>query len=262
MHQQEQPSFLLSAPTSTGHPWLASHLLRRQVVNVSTLEEVGRVADVIFDPQRSLVTGLSVRYDAQPQGFLANVRRTVGLSRDTGVVGMEHIVALNGDVVMVSADPARPAAALDRMSHLKEVCELAILTSYGTCLGALADVLLDTHGSAIAGYVVTPTALAESILPPLEDLERPPLSLTPRMTTAAENGHTEDADADADEEPETPSAPASRLRVIPASSQIHFGDSLILLVAEVEPLERNVVVVTRQVDGRATQSGVTGYQRG
>ena len=260
MHQQEQPSFLLSAPTSTERPWLASHLLRRQVVNVSTLEEVGRVADVIFDPQRSLVTGLSVRYDAQPQGFLANVRRTVGLSRDTGVVAMEHIVALNGDVVMVSANPARPAAALalDHMSHLKEVCELAILTSYGTCLGALADVLLDTRGSAIAGYVVTPTALAESILPPLEDLERPPLSLTPRVAARADDNH----DDHASEAPEASRPPASRLRVIPASSQIHFGDSLILLVAEVEPLEGNVIVVTRQADGRAASSGATGYQRG
>lgn len=248
--RQEQPSSLLSAPTSAGHPWLASQLLHRQVVNVTTLEEVGRVADVIFDPQHCLVTGLSVRFDTEPQGFLAGVRRTLGLSRETGVVGREHIVSLSGDVVMVSANPTRPPASLERMSHLKEVCELAILTTYGTCLGALADVLLDVRGGSVSGYVVTPSALAESILPPLEDMERQPLSFTPRIPAAADDGHDNNVTA----APQTPTAPASRLRVIPASSQIHFGDSLILLIAEVEPLERSVVVVTRQTAERPTTS--------
>lgn len=257
MRQQEQPPFVLSAPASTERPWLASRLLRRQVVNVSTLEEVGRVGDVIFDPQHELVTGLSVQFDSQPQGFLANARRALGLSRETGVVGREHIVSLSGDVVMVSANPSRPSASLAHMSHLKEVCELAILTTYGTCLGALADVLLDARGSAIAGYVVTPTPLAESILPPLEELERQPLSFTPRIAAPAEDGPGVDTNA----APETLTPSASHLRVIPASSQVHFGDSLILLIAEVEPLERSVVVVTRPAGERSASSGGAGYQR-
>jgi hypothetical protein len=42
------------------------------------------------------------------------------------------------------------------------------------------------------------------------------------------------------------------LRIIPASSRVRFGDSLILFVAEVEPLEPQVVVIAP----RAEEPGV------
>lgn len=243
MEQQEQPPSVMTAPARAGRSWLASCLLQRQVVNVSTLEPLGRVVDVIFDPERAQVVGISVQAQTAPQGFVSAIGRALGRRNDIGLIAIEHIVALNGDVVMVDVDPKRNASApaFEGMSRLNEVCELVILTTYGMSLGSLADLLLDYRGSGVVGYVVKPTELAESLLPPLEDLEQPePYS-----------AHVVDAT------PPAPNLPAARLRVIPATSRVRFGDSLILLVTEVEPLQRKVVVITPQAGDRTEPRSVS-----
>ncbi|HEY7850269.1 MAG TPA: hypothetical protein VIC27_09415 [Ktedonobacterales bacterium] len=243
MEQQVQPSSLASASERSERPWLASCLLRRQIVNVTTLEQVGRVSDVIFDSARSQLVGVRVQPSAPPQGLAASVGRAFGRNRGAVAIALDHIIALNGDVVMVDADPARLASvrSLTNMSHLNEVCELAILTTFGMCLGALADVLVDARGLAILGYVVKPTEVAEQFLSPLESFQRPEIELL-------------DADMDAHTTETLPAVipPSSHLRIIPASSRVRFGDSLILFVAEVEPLEPQVVVIAP----RAEEPGV------
>ncbi|HEX8996134.1 MAG TPA: hypothetical protein VF812_08890 [Ktedonobacterales bacterium] len=234
MEQQVRPSTATAVTGSSraGHPWLASSLLQRQVVNVTTLEPIGRISDVYFDPQRSQIVGVSVQAQTAPGGFVSAISRALGRGAGVSQIALEHVVSLNGDVVMVDADPARSLPAFQGMSQLNEVCELVILTTYGMSLGSLADLLLDVRGTTVMGYVVKPTELATSILPSLEDLEQP----GQRAAAAPETAET----------PSAQSLPSPRLRVIPAESRVRFGDSLILYVAEVEPLERKVVVITPQ----------------
>ncbi len=241
MELQWQPSSRTTAPSRAEHPWLASRLLNRQIVSVARLDQVGRVADVIFDSSRSLLVGVTAQMSEPSQRFAARVGRMFGLNRTTGDIALEHIVALNGDVVMVDADPARSSSShyLARMSHLNEVCELAILTTYGMCLGSLADVLLDERGADILGYVVKPTEVGESLLPTLENVQLPIID----SDESAEPHEVAPGSASAD------APPSTRLRVLPASSRVHFGDSLVLYVAEVEPLIPQTVVVSPQTEG-------------
>lgn len=235
--QPPQSLTLLPAPPPSGQPWLASRLLRRQVVNVSTIEPLGRVADVLFDPINGQLAGVIVHREPAPRGVGAAIGRIFGRQGDSGVVSLEHVMSLNGDVVTVNADPARlnMASNAEAILSLNDVCELVILTTYGMSLGSLTDMLLDHSGSTIIGYVVKPSELAQSSLPRLADLAE------------FDDSGAEDPDV-VDAAPQTLALPAPHLRVIPASSRVHFGESLIMLVSEVEPLQRRVVVVSKPLD--------------
>ena len=89
MELQWQPSSHTSAPSRGERPWLASRLLNRQIVSVVKLEQVGRVADVIFDPSRSQLVGVSAQMSEPSQGFAAGVSRILRLNRTTGDIGLE-----------------------------------------------------------------------------------------------------------------------------------------------------------------------------
>ena len=234
MDMQWQPSSRPTAPSRSEHPWLASRLLNRQIVSVTRLEQVGRVADVIFDSARSQLVGITSQMSEPSRRLTASIGRVFGRDHTAGDIALEHIIALNGDVVMVDVDPMRASSShyLARMSHLNVVCELAILTTYGMCLGSLADILLDERGADILGYVVTPTEAGESLLPTLGNVSLPVLD------TAERGSHEAPPGSASDDAP-----PSARLRVIPASSRVRFGDSLILYVAEVEPLMPQTVVI-------------------
>lgn len=237
MEKQEQRTSLLTAPSKVGRPWLASCLLQRQVVNVSNLEPVGRVADVVFDPQTARLAGIIIQLQNAPRGMRASITRNLGRRADIGVIALEHIVALNGDVVMVDTDPTLGSGAqlFEGAFRLTEVCELVILTTYGKSLGSLADLLLDHPGSGVSGYVVKPTELAQSVLPRLDDLVD-----AETVVELNEHGFAAEDDEDA------PRLAGANYRVIPAGSRIRFGDSLILLFSEVEPLQPKMVIVSPQ----------------
>ncbi len=227
MEPVESETSLVSTPIS-GQTWLASRLLHRQVVNATTLEPVGRVSDVAFDPETCRVTALCVQTMQDVDGLATAIRRRFGRLRAIAAVGIEHIVALNGDVVVVDSDPVRPASlrSMEHAARLCEVCELTILTLHGMCLGSLADLLLDSRGIVVTGYVVNPAKQAEDLLLPLEEFEQAgPL----HMDSASES-----------------ETPAANLRIIPASPRVRIGESLILVVEEVEPLRQDPVVITSQ----------------
>ena len=226
--------------------WLASRLLRRQVVDVSSVESVGRVADVIFDPRTCQVMALIVESSApaQGQGFAAMVSRTLTRRRDVATIGLDHVIALDGDVVMVNADPFRLTVPheLERMPRLKDSCELAVLTMRGVCLGSLADVLVDQRGVNVLAYVVSPTRQGERMLPPM-----------PMLSSLDGPLVIDESQPDVDPPDSSPAAdePPARLRMISASSNVHISESLILLVTEVEPLREEIVIITRQPEERA-----------
>lgn len=251
--QSAQPP--LTALASTGQEWLASRLLHRQVVNASTLAPVGRVSDVVFNPESRQVTALIVRATATSDGLLEAARRAVGRQRAVGAIGIDHIIALNGDVVIADSDPAPPAVrhaahpahAAERgpegEAHLCDVCELTIITLHGICLGVLADVLLDERGTLVTGYVVNPTRYAETTLLPLGELE-------PSEPPQTETGTEVEAETATDGSAAAPASESSdarpRLRVIPATPRVRIGESLILVLDGVEPLHQEVVTVKSQ----------------
>ena len=261
MDTPEAPQTALAAPTSSRPVWLASRLLDRQVVNTSTLEPVGRVSDVVFDPHSRQVTTLIVRTTEASGGLLAAVRRigrAFGQHGTIGAIALDHVIALDGDVVMVDGDPVSvtsapphaPTHAADRqVCWLCEVCELTIVTLHGMCLGVLADLLLDERGTRVTGYVVTPTRYGESVLPPLEEFvhaESPQTAhgaITPAVSAmTAPTGTTAESAP-----PDAPDAQNVHVSVIPASPRVRIGDSLILVVEEVEPLRQEAVIITNQL---------------
>jgi sporulation protein YlmC with PRC-barrel domain len=250
--QAPQTSPAPAPASSGGRPWLASRLLQRQVVNASTVELVGRVADVAFDPERCQVTRLIVHPTHSGSELVETVRRAVGADRTSGSVGLDHIIALNGDMVTVDSDLVFSALSspMGRVARLCSVRDLAIITLHGICLGSLADILLDSRGSVVTGYVVNPTKQAESLLRPFEELEQPsPLHIEKGADTAEASPASEPS--------------AAHLRIIPASPRVRIGKALILLVEEVEPLQQGTVVISHQAGARAarhngTQSRWTG----
>lgn len=223
----------VSPAPATGQPWLASRLLHRQVVNASTIEPLGRVTDVLFDPKRCRLAALSVRADPSQLDLQATIRRVLGRRRATLSIALESFISLNGDVVIVDLDHAHPAQAQrsERAFRLTDVCGLTILTLHGLCLGTLTDILLEDRGGTIAGYVIRPTRQAEHLFTAFEEPEPP----APHPMAAAADAASA---ASPDEEP-----PAINLRIIPASPRVRFGDSLILLFEDVEPLVTEPVVI-------------------
>ena len=243
-----------SPESSSGEqPWLASYLLQRQVVNASTLEPVGRVADVAFDTESSRVTALIIRADPVEGGRGAAVRRVFGRRRTVASVGIDHIVALSGDVVTIDSNPISTVFSavtqrLGRSSRLCEVCELTIITLSGMCLGSLADLLLDGRGSTIIGYVINPTKQAELSLPLLEELEQ---SLPLPVESDADAGAADGAESSSADVPSE--ASVAHLRVIPASPRVRIGKSLILVIEDIEPLRQETVVIASQSGEHSTR---------
>lgn len=236
-----EPQRSLAAPASNGQPWLASRLLHRQVVNASTLEPVGRVSDVVFNPKTCQVTALVVRSTTVGGGPLAAVRRVIGQLHTAGAIGIDHVVALNGDVIVVESDPVAstvhraPQQASERDACLLcEVCELTIITLHGMCLGELADLVLDQSGTLVTGYVVTPTRYAESVLLPLEEV------------ALAEPSQTEQGASAAVASPASESSSGPHVLVIPASPRVRIGESLIVVLEGVEPLRQDAVIISNQ----------------
>jgi sporulation protein YlmC with PRC-barrel domain len=196
--------------------WLASHLLRRQVVDVDSVAPAGRVVDLIFDPDTFLVMGLII--ESSERGRVSALGRLFKRRNSVAYVGLDHVIAMDGDVVTLNTNPFNLAQSRDmeRLPRLNATCEMAILTTRGTCLGTLADLLLDDRGTVISGYVVSPTAAGEETLPAFTDL------------SIVQPGGTD-----------------RRMRIIPADSPLRIGESLIMLLGEVAPL-REFVVVTPQ----------------
>lgn len=244
--------------------WLASWLLNRQVVNAATLEPAGRVNDVVFDPMTRQLVALNVQPSLQLEaGTLARIRRVLNRSGEARYVTLNHILSLNGDIVVVDAAPGRAASQrVARMPHLCQVCELAIITLHGICLGSLADVLVDAKGSEIAGYVVNPTKQAEALMLSIDQVQlAPEMRLTSQPQSPQEAADTDlDMSDGAGVKPSaTNTAPEkdpslSHLRVIPATPRIRIGDALIMVYEDVEPLYREAVVITSQPE--SSESGV------
>ncbi|HEX8731043.1 MAG TPA: hypothetical protein VF725_03185 [Ktedonobacterales bacterium] len=226
-------------------PWLASYLLDRQVVNSETLAPLGRVSDVALDPARGQIEGLTIRLGDDPRGLAALRRGAPHRRKRDGYVAADHIVALDGDVVLVDADPvhqSHDANPLAGLLFLNDICERAILTRTGRSLGVLADILLDTEGHLALGYVVQPTELATETLPLVAEVA---------LAEAPAPVEVEEGEA----APPAYAPPAPKMRLIPASQRVRFGPSVVMLVNEVEPLTPKLIVIAQEASKGGERRG-------
>ncbi len=227
------------APAPIRGPWLAGYLLERQVVNATTLNPLGRISDVAIDAERGQLAGVTVRLGDDPRGLAALLRGAPRRRRRDGLATLDHIVALDGDVALVNAAPIRQkreAGPFEQMLFLNDICERAILTKTSRSLGILADVLLDSAGTLILGYVVQPTELAKEMLPLVGDV-----ALSEARQAGADSGYI---------------PPAAKMRLIPATWRVRFGPSVIMLVNEVEPLAPKIVVIEQEARERVATRGL------
>lgn len=216
-----------------GQEWRASLLRHRPVVNARTVEEIGSVTDIVFDPDTCRLTALALGPGGLENNVATLARRAFGGGRNLSYIPIENIIALNSDVVTVDFDPARPAHPqhVDRLPHLSHVHDLAVITLHGLRLGRLVDLLLDSNGSHVIGYLINPTRRGANVTQPL----------AAQVTLSSDDAA---AESDAAERTTAPESLPSNLRVIPASPRVRIGRALILVVEEVEPLQAGDVVVT------------------
>ncbi len=249
----ENTSTHVVLPPSEGKPWLASRLLYRQVVNAPTLEPLGRIADMIFDPETCQLAGLIVNSTAAesaipPARGIRGLFRRISRARSSSLlIDLDRIVALSGDVVMVGIEPGHASAsrAMEYQPRFNDVRDLTILTLHGISLGTLSDLLLDERGSLVIGYVIDPTKAARAYTLPLADIEqRPPDPFELPAPSEPEESQPNEPQARETSAPAEERPPSAQASVIPASPQVRFGPSMIILVEDVEPLRREPVTVT------------------
>lgn len=211
--EQRQPTL----PAAAGQGWRASRLLRRPVVNVRGVVEIGRVSDVVFDPENSRLAGLVID-TAVADGRLAAIARRAFAGANPEYIPVERIVALNGDVATVDVEPGQ-LARMGRLPRLSQVRDLLVITLHGMGLGRMVDLLLDKSGTVVTGYLINPSRKAARTIPTAEP---------------AAAGAEEASDTTAPAEASAP-LPA-HMRVIPASPRVRFGPSLIMVIDVVAPL--------------------------
>jgi sporulation protein YlmC with PRC-barrel domain len=197
--------------------WRASHLFHRPVVHAQRVEHIGVVADVALDPESSALAGLLVGPPGPEGDMLDVVRRAVGRDLGLAFVPAEHILALDGDVIMVELSRgqgsrrtrlprftgSQPAT---RWPQLRHVQGYAVVTMQGQWLGRLVDLVLDPAGRHINGYLINPNAPMQPSHPRVK-----------RPSTPA---------AKTDTRTPEPKAPTSLL-VVPASAYVRVGRDLI-----------------------------------
>ncbi len=231
MHQQNGTD--VTAATSE-RPWRASLLLHRQVVNARTVESIGSVSDLVFDPQTCRLVAIALDVPETDASVSTVARRFLSGYRPPFYVGMEHIVALNDDVVIIDIDTAHPAPpqSMQRLPHLNRVLNHQLVTLHGMRLGRLADLLLDYRGGQVVGYLINPTrrGAAVTVTPPTPAAEAP----------------ADDAGSDSERAPTLSGPLPANLRIVPASPRVRVGRELILVLEDVEPVTREDVVVRRQ----------------
>ena len=202
-------------PAAAGRGWRASRLLRRPVVNVRGVAEIGRVSDVVFDPENSRLAGLVID-TAAADSRLASFARRAFTAPSPEYIPVERIVALNGDVATVDVEPGQ-LARTERLPRLSRVRDLLIITLHGMGLGRLVDLLLDESGALVTGYLINPSRTAMRMMPVSEPAEAEDVA-----DTAA---------------PAEASAPLpTHLRIVPASPRVRFGPSLIMVLDTIAPL--------------------------
>ena len=190
--------------------WRAQDVLGRPVVHAGRVEHVGSVEDVIFDPATRRLAGLVLAGAGTDGSLLERVRGAFGGPESQQLVEAGHILALNGDIVMVDALPTQGEHST-QLLHLPRISEargLAVVSLGGQRIGRFVDLLLDREGRVVTGYLIDTSANGEADRPSRE-LHLPLPGVQRRSAS------------------DTEQQPDRQLLVIPASTSVRVGRDLI-----------------------------------
>jgi sporulation protein YlmC with PRC-barrel domain len=203
--------------------WRATLLAHRPVVDVSRVEQMGAVADLVFDPHRRQLVGLLLQRPG-PEGTIVEMaRRALGSALGLTFVSMEQVIALHGDVVTVDLSRGAPESAAP-LPRLSKVVGFAVVTTRGQRLGRLVDLLLDSEGRRIQSYLVARGG--HGVMPQrMNHLWTRP--------AAAPDAPTQDEHAEV-EPPAGGAPPPDDLVVVPATLDVRIGRDMVV-IAEAAP---------------------------
>lgn len=116
-------------------------LIGLPVINLSNGETVGRIKDILFDPETCLFNGVVVDIG----GWLKGVRK----------ICYDDIAALGEDAITIADDTVLIKTSCDEECILAkegEVVGTKVLTKDGNELGTIADILFDQESGQITHY--------------------------------------------------------------------------------------------------------------
>lgn len=127
-----------------------SELIGKAIVSADRGEKMGRVADVLVDPDGGRLAGLVVR-----NGLLR--REAVLPYEDVNVLGQDAVVARSRDAVTGAAEWRKRAVQARRSMGLRN---RRVITRAGREVGTISDVYIDEQSGRVDGYEVATQAFA------------------------------------------------------------------------------------------------------
>ena len=209
------------APQDDG--WYASSLWRRPVVNVRTVEQLGEVADIIFDAESRQIVGLLVQAERRQGTMLEAAHRALAGATRFTAVDAAHVIALDDEIVTIDPERAAPAAPrpLDALPHLGRVRGFAVLTLEGKRLGRFVDLRVDRTGRRILGFMVQPGSHGSG---------RGASSLRPERLQAPPDAPTQPEPALVQPPAASAATASPALVTVPAACEVRVGRDLIIVV--------------------------------
>src|SRR5260221_5902150 len=95
------------APQDDG--WYASSLWHRPVVNVRTVDQLGEVADIIFDAESRQIVGLLVQAERRQGTMLEAAHRALAGATRFTAVDSAPVIPLGDEIVTLDPELAAPS---------------------------------------------------------------------------------------------------------------------------------------------------------
>jgi uncharacterized protein YrrD len=128
------------------HNHMSLDLRGKKIVSVTNGEIIGEVVDVLVDPQERRIAAL-----VTSRGNLFRRETQMLANEDIAVIGKHVILSNRPDVVRNSEDVAGRDHWVAVSDHLRGN---DVVTSDGTRIGRLQDIIVDPHGE-IVGYALS-----------------------------------------------------------------------------------------------------------
>ena len=124
----------------------ATELSGRPVIDINAAEKVGSIEKLILDPDGKRVAG-----------FVLTRGGMFATGKDHSIIPASAIHAIGPDAVTIKREAIAPeeTTRLEALRKGSEVIGRKVLTEDGRYLGKVGDVLIETDGGRIFGYVLT-----------------------------------------------------------------------------------------------------------
>lgn len=114
------------------------------VINLETGKEIGKIKDVVFDPEKRIITGLIIEEKSWLQGdHMVPYERLHGIGEDA--------VTIEDDSVLTELDGTKEC--LDEVNS--NVIGTRVVTNDGKELGSIEDIILDPANGKLDSYEIS-----------------------------------------------------------------------------------------------------------